>query len=307
MTELPSKPSTPTYKHYRFSRTNPFTLFYNGFLAPLRVLIMMFRRPSLWGKAVLPVLINIAFFLLIANLAIIFADDVAGWLWTRPESGFMLWLWRLLALVSGIVLLVVGFLICLIMIGPLASPFLEKLSRVVESDWLGKLATPGFRWSSFLPGLPSLLGIALTRLVKYLFLTLPVLALALVPMVGPPLAVALEFVITGIFLAVQFMDFPLGRRDYSRKEKAGFIKSSIPALVGLGLALGFMLLIPFASLVVIPIGIQAGTLVFLGLEDVGRVPKLAPELEAENENGAGPEDPGQAPIDRNEADADPEA
>ena len=57
-----------------------------------------------------------------------------------------------------------------------------------------------------------------------------------------------------------------------------FIKSALPALIGLGLALGLMLVIPVLDLLVVPVGIQAGTLVFMSLEAAGKVPKLAPEL-----------------------------
>jgi len=276
-------PQVPSYNQYRTEKTGLFRLFFQGLLAPPRVLLMMFRRPSIWGQAGMAIMANVFLFLVIASLSFAFTDDLVNWLWTQPEAGFLLWLWWFFAVLSGVVLLAMCLVTSIIMIGPVASPFLQGLSRLVEKDWLGELSTPPFEWSQLLPQLPSLVGKVIKKLTKYMCISLPIMGLVLIPVVGPPLAIALEFIVTGMFLAVDFMGFPLDRRGYGRKDRFRFVTGALPALLGLGLALAAMLLIPFAGLLVIPIGIQAGTLVFLGLEDQGRVPINAPELADERD------------------------
>jgi len=266
-----------SYARYRLKGTSAIALFFNAFLAPLRVVFTLLRRPALWSGSLKAISVNFFILLVMVLLAFFFADNVAGWIWERPGSGGLRWLWHLFELVIGLLLLMFGFLVALLLMAPVASPFLQEISRHVEEDWLGELATPAMKWTTLIPKLPSLVGIALKRLAKLVFISLPVMAVALIPLVGPLLAVVLEFTVTGIFLAVNFMDFPLERRGYSRRDTAVLIKRAFPAFLGLGLALALMLLIPFAQFLVVPIGIQAGTLVYMCLEVAGCTPKGAPE------------------------------
>ena len=207
-----------SYRRYPLRKTNHPTLFFYGMLAPLRAIKNMFRRPRLWGRAGLALFVNVLVIFFMLILALVFADDIAQLIWLRPTTS-AIWLWRIFVVVTGLLLLVCGFLISLILIVPLATPFLQSISRDVEQDWLGPLKTAPLNWLSLLPRLPSLVGLALKRLIKFILISLPVMVLLLIPVVGPPLAVVLEFTVGGLFIAVGFLDFPLDRRGYSRREK----------------------------------------------------------------------------------------
>ena len=283
MAKLQDPALRKSFKRYSPPGKNPFSTFFFGFAAPFRALALMIRRPVLLRMSVKPLVLNLILFILAFLLGFHFVDDLAALFWERPESGFWLAFWWVFLALFAVAFFVFVFVAMLLLAGVVAAPFIEALSREVERDWLGPLKNAPLTWRQFLPQLPSLVGMALSRLIKLVFLTLPLLLLGMVPLIGPILMIVGEFTITGIFLAFNFMAIPMERRDFKRKHKAKFLKAAFPAFLGLGIVLSLMMMVPLIGLLMIPVATLGGTLVFMAMEASDRVPLRAPELGGQNE------------------------
>ena len=191
-------------------------------------------------------------------------------------------------------MLLIGVLVAILLGGAMAAPIFSGLSRTVEADWLGALESQPSTWASLVPELPSLFGAGLKRVCRYLFLQLPLAGLALIPVAGEVMIVGGEFLLTGMFLAATFLEAPFSRRDYTHKEKALCIRDNLPVVAGLGLGLEVMLLIPGMNLLILPVGVLAGTLVFVCLESLARVPRSGAEF-TRNRAAVSGNEPSHAP------------
>lgn len=254
--------------------------FFFALVAPARCLMTLVRRKALWPLAAGPLLASATVLLLVGAAVYLGAGTVTGWVWPTPSSSWLYPIWWLFEFIIAGMMMAVGVVTAILVGTTMASPIFSGLSRSVEADWLGELKTTRFTFASLVPQLPSLLGIALKRTSRYLFFQLPLMGLALIPVAGEVLSVGGEFFLTGTFLAVSFLDAPLSRRNYSHTDRVRFLMCNLPGIAGLGIGLEILILIliPGVDLLILPVGTLAGTLVFLSLEQMGRVPKRAPEL-----------------------------
>jgi CysZ protein len=149
-----------------------------------------------------------------------------------------------------------------------AGPFCGLLAERVEALATGE---PGPRQSLGAMAAEVLRGVvhALWRTALYLGVTLPLTVVTLVlPPLGP-LVVAVQFGVSGLFLAYDFLDYPLGRRGYGFGKKWSYIEQHRAETLGFGVAVGLSLLVPVVNLVVPPLAAVGATLLFVHLDPVG--------------------------------------
>jgi CysZ protein len=216
-------------------------------------------RPSTWGWALVPVLVASVLFLVLGGLAIWggthLADQVAAGGSAWHEVGQ--WALRIVFWALGAVL---AFLVAISLAQPLSGFALDAIVRRQE------LALGGSAWPEQ-PAVASAvrsLRVTLTALA----LSLPVLgALALVTFLVPPasvLTIPLKFVVTGLAVAYDFLDYPLGLRGAGVRSRMGFIRDNFAAVVGFGVSAALVLLVPGVGLLVLPFGVAgAARLVML--------------------------------------------
>jgi CysZ protein len=211
---------------------------------------------NLWPLAILPVLLA----------AVLVGLGAVGGLFLAPiiESRFApsptqlsagLGLVLTLSLWAGIVFaaMTVGLALTLL----LSAPMLERLSRKVEAQVGGRGAgrVPSERWE---------IGPALRAGAIFLTASLLALALALVPLVGPFLSLALA----APLLCYQAMDPTLRRRGFGMEQERHWLWRWRGEAAGFGLAALLALLIPGVSALLPPaLAIGAARLV-LDLEGV---------------------------------------
>jgi uncharacterized protein involved in cysteine biosynthesis len=92
-----------------------------------------------------------------------------------------------------------------------------------------------------------------------LVIGLPILALlTLVDVLFPPAAVVcvpLKFVMSALMIAWDFLDYPLSMRGLSVGARLAWVRANFGATLGLGLAAGFVLLVPGVGLLLLPVGV----------------------------------------------------
>jgi uncharacterized protein involved in cysteine biosynthesis len=218
----------------------------------------LIRHPSLWPMSVLPALLTVA---------LIVVGAVAGAFAIRPAEAALIparghaptWLVMLMTLGLWASTVAAGMLMGLAVALLLAAPVLERLSRRVEAHLRGVAPEEdrGLRWELA----------ASFRTSAYFLVRAPgVLALGLIPLLGPVLALAwgahsLAFQQTEATLARHGLDFA-ARRAWHRRWR---IES-----LGFGIAGLVILLIPLANVLLLPALSVGGTRLALELtDDVG--------------------------------------
>ncbi len=224
--------------------------FFDGVRAFFGGLGFIVGRPSMWGWALIPTVVASLLFFGLGGLFIWGGNDLAVRLIT-DEGGLRtagLWVVRILL---SIVSLVFAFLLATSLAQPLSGFALGAIAQRQE------LALGGRAW----PDQPLLASSvrALRVTLTALGLSLPLLALlALVTFVFPPVSVVtvpLKFLVTGMAVAYDFLDYPLSLRGVGVRSRMGFIRAHLGAVLGFGASAAAFLLVPGLGLVLLPIGV----------------------------------------------------
>lgn len=217
----------------------------------------------MWGWALIPTLVATTLFVGFGALAVWGSSALAHRaLWDEGDGTWtMAGIW-LLRVVFGVVSLVVAFLTALSLAQPLSGFALDAIARRQE------LALDGRTWPEqpLLPTLLRSLRVTLTALGA----SLPVLgALTLVTFFVPPAGVVtlpLKFLVTGLTVAYDLLDYPLGLRGIGVRARLLFMREHLPAMLGFGTAAALLLLVPGVGLLLLPIGVAGATRVIVAAD-----------------------------------------
>jgi CysZ protein len=229
-----------------------------GFFAGVRALFggigFIVSRPSVWGWAMIPVVVATALFGGSATLAIWGGNRLSEMIISGDSTASSIGMWALRVL-FWIIGLIVGFVIAFSLAQPISGFALEALARRQEQ------ALGGRTWPDqpFLKGVGRSLRVSLTALA----IGLPILGiLALITFFFPPagvVTVPLKFIVTGLLAAYDFLDYPLSVRGMDVRDRLAFMKEEIWAVLGFGLSIAAILLIPGVGLLLLPIGVAGAT------------------------------------------------
>lgn len=240
--------------------------FRQGLAAPWQAAWFLLRTPRAWPLALVPLACAL---LVAASLFALAAIFLPGALdrWVPPsaspfgEAGR--WALTLVSLIAALALsLVAGLLLA----QPLAAPALERLVRLYDANvGFPPAVDSGPFWANLARSLrASLFGLLLLPVLAALMivdLLVPGAFLVLVP---------LKIVLSGFFLAWDYLDYPLGLRGWRARDRVRWATHHRPALFGMGASLALVLLIPFAQLLVLPVGVLAAAWLYQ------RAPSVAP-------------------------------
>lgn len=215
-------------------------------------------RPAMWGWALIPIATATLLFAALGALFFWGGSELSTWLLTTgPTTGeglrtAGLWIVRVVSWVVGLVL---AFLLAISFAQPLSGFALDAIARRQDRALGGRLSPE-----------PPMLASALRSLrvtLTALGLSVPVLALlALIPFVFPPAGVVtipLKFLVTGLTVAYDFLDYPLGLRGVEVRERLAFVRTHLGAVIGFGASAGAVLLVPGLGLLLLPVGVAGAT------------------------------------------------
>jgi CysZ protein len=162
----------------------------------------------------------------------------------------------LLVIALWLAAIVLAFLLSLSLAQPLSGFAIDVLVRRQEAALDHRVAHPD---TSAVRSALRALSVTMTALA----ITLPILALlTLVTLLAPPASVVtvpLKFVVTGLAVAYDFLDYPLSLRGTGARERIAFIARHPFAVLGFGLAAAGCLLVPGIGLGLLPIGAVGAT------------------------------------------------
>ena len=232
------------------------------------------RQRKLWPWCVLPFVLNLVLFGLAIGVFFAYSDDLAAslsrglpigdpevwyeWLWVGPFRA-LAWLlrWLLLLLAAFLV-----YFLFAIVGSVIASPLLDVLSQEVEKLHTGRVHATGTG------AVRAALKVAFEdakRTAFFLIVQVGVLALGLVPGLQP-IAAALAFGVTALFLSLDYTAYVLDRREVSFRARRAWLWKNKAALFGFGAAAFFTFVIPGLNFLSLPVLVTAGTVTALELE-----------------------------------------
>ncbi len=210
---------------------------FRGFLAPFRGALFVARH-GLWGYVVLPLVINVG----IAVLGYRIASSVVAERWGMDGWGG----WAAsLALALGLMLVFQPILL---------APFVDALSERTEKIVTGAIPSMGF----FKSALRAMSHGVLKFFLYALSLSLT-LALGSLTGIGSVLGV----VLTGVFLAFDGFDYPLGRREVGFAGKWAYLVRNPGLTTGYATGTTLLFMVPFAALMAAPFAAVGATLAYL--------------------------------------------
>jgi CysZ protein len=232
--------------------------FAEGLAAPWKGLGWLMSTPSAWPLAIVPVAV---FSALLGGGGYLGVHFVESWLaarLTHAEGWAMLW--HVVRVLGWLAALGIAVLVALALAQPISGPALEALAQKQGRA----LNAPPMPDTSFFAGLVRSLRVTLFGLL----ITIPiVVGLTIVELLMPPLAVVtvpVKFLVSAMMLSWDLLDYPLSLRAAGVGERLKWIRANFSAVLGFGVSIALIGLIPCAGLLFLPAGVAGATrLVFL--------------------------------------------
>ena len=227
--------------------------FLDGLRAPFGGLGFIMSTPSTWAAALVPVVIVLALTMLLGF------GGVAG---TRalldaflPVLATDVWYASVVRVLLYAVAVMIAALVSMALAQPLSGPALERIVRAQERALgAGEHPSDDRALASFWRGLR-------VTAVSLSFAALAIGLLLVVDVFVPPAAVVtvpLKFVVTALTLSWDVLDYPLGLRQRGVGQRLAWFRAHAPAVLGFGLALAVLFLVPCAGLLLLPAGAAGG-------------------------------------------------
>lgn len=234
--------------------------FVTGFRYFFRGLSYLMRHPVLWKFAIAPMGINVVIF---GGGSALFLLKL-GSLLDRFVQGEGLWssvLYFVLATVLVLSFVVAAFYLFTMIGSLIAAPFNSVLSQRTE-----KLiqATPGALDEGFWHGAMHAFKTEIKKVLVWVFCLIPILLINLLPVIGQMMAAALMLMYTTAGLCFNFMDYTMERHHKGVMERYRILGTRKAMSVGFGTACFVFGLIPLINLMMMPVCVTAGTLLYHG-------------------------------------------
>lgn len=234
--------------------------FIQGLSYPILALSLL-RSRAVRRFVLLPVLINALLFAALLVGGIIAYPHLFDAFVTSAE-GFWADLLQWLIFPFVLSALLVIFFFTFVLVGTVvAGPFLEPISRRVETEVLGAPAADEDR------GIVRETIYSVTQAGGMLLLGLASLLIILPLTICFPFAAPFAFLLASWVAAVEYLDSSLARKRYPLRGKLGFVLRNKAITLGFGVSIQALLLVPGLNLLVLPLGAVAGTILYL---DTGR-------------------------------------
>lgn len=248
--------------------------FFTGMTYPLQGFRIVLTHPGTWKYLVAPMLLSLC-----ALVAALYGSVqlvqmlMASQFDPSANIAQQSWYW----LVSGffyVVAFAVTMVFTYMIANLLAVPFNDRLSDRVEQLTLGPLDEP-FRFGTMVADLVQSVVHSSLSLLLWTFVMAGLLFLNLVPVFGNLLAVLGTTLATAIFLSREMMDGAMSRRRLGYLHKLRVIRANRALCLGFGLVASGFLWLPGINILLMPMMVAGGTLMFCHLESRALVPNRA--------------------------------
>ena len=218
----------------------------------------LISKLGLWRFFGIPMLISFLVASTIIISAYAFSDNFAFyisklWVWKWGSETFFL----ISEILSGILILVLGFIFYKHIVMALSAPFMSPVSEKIEAHLLG-VERHQHRNTSFSEQLWRGIRINVRNLLMELLLTIPILLIGFIPIIGI-ISTVLLFLIQAYYAGFGNMDYTL-ERHFKYGESIKFVKQHRGLAIGNGIVFMLFLLIPVIGIIfVLPLSVTAAS------------------------------------------------
>ena len=204
-------------------------------------------------RFVLVIIITIA----AASLILVYHQDILSFIWSRPDSNWILWLWYLVSWLLSAVLVglsaVLSFLLSQILFSVV---IMDLMSRITEKSVTGMVQEPSKSpmWQQFL----FLIKQEIPRSTIPVLLTLLLIIVGWLTPLGPIVTI-ISSAIAAVFLAWDNTDLVPARRLMPFNERFRVLRRTLPFHLGFGL----LFLIPFLNILFLSFAPVGATLYYI--------------------------------------------
>lgn len=229
----------------------------SAFLMPFRGLSILFHS-GLRGYVLIPLLINMAIFSLIAWLAVSYFEKFL--IWALPADSWLQHLEWILWPLFALAYLVLSFFSFTMIANLIASPFNGILAGRIEQIISGKVpeATDTSVMAAIIPAVTGELG----KIWYFLLRAIPVLILMLIPglnAIGSILWLLLGF----WFLTLEYADYPMGNHGLLPRQQRALLRKYPIKSWSFGAGTTLMMMIPVVNFAAMPASVAGATLFWL--------------------------------------------
>jgi len=231
--------------------------FLSGIKYNLRGLAMSLRNPKLLLLGLVRFVLVIIITIAAASVVLIYHQQILNYMWTRPDSQWVLWLWYLLSWLLSAVLVGLSAVVSYLLSQILFSVFImDLMSRITEKKLTGAIRAPvdATLWLQFL----FLIKQEIPRATIPVLLTLLLMILGWLTPLGPVIAV-LSSAVAVVFLAWDNTDLVPARRLMPFGERFRILKRNLSFHLGFGLPF----LIPLLNIVFLAFAPVGATLYYI--------------------------------------------
>ena len=217
----------------------------------------LISKLGLWKYFGVPMLISFLTALLIGFAAYGLSDNVGGliakaWVWEWGSQTFR----TISDFIGGLLVVAVGLILYKHIVMALSAPFMNPVSEKIEAHLLGEKLQ--HRKTSFGAQLWRGIRINVRNLAMELFLTVPILILAFIPVIGI-LSTVLLFLVQSFYAGFGNMDYTL-ERHFTVSKSIRFVKNYSGVAMGNGIVFMLMLFVPIVGIIlVLPLSVTAAT------------------------------------------------
>lgn len=222
--------------------------------------LKLISKLGLWKYFGVPIAISVCTMFIIGLTAYSLSDNLGSliatlWLWEWGSQSFLF----LSEIVSGLIIITVGFIIYKHIVLALSAPFMGPVSEKIERHLLGCPKNNTIS-NSFSELLWRGIRINIRNLSFEILLSLPFIILGFIPIVNVFSAVVL-FLIQSYYAGFGNMDYTL-ERHLSYNNSIRFVKQNKGIAIGNGMVFMLFLMIPIVGIIlVLPLSVTAASIV----------------------------------------------
>ena len=246
--------------------------FAQGAVLPFRALHLLWANSSTWPYLWAPAMLTATGLLFGLTVGWRLSGSLLGLLWTLPATGWFLpAVWQL---THGVIYALGVLFDALALPEVLGAPLSDRLSIRVEHLALGKAEVPG-GLHRFVREIAASMAAAISRLLRFGLIQAALLLLNLIPG-GQAVYPFAAFIWGALWLSQQYLDITMARHLHTPQQTRAALRDVRPLSLGMGLVLGALFLLPLANLLLVPIGVAAGALLYGDLVKEGKIARAEP-------------------------------
>jgi CysZ protein len=231
--------------------------FIKGIKYNLQGLGMGLKTPRLLLLGLIRFVLVIIITIAAASLILVYHQEILSFIWSKPQSNWVLWLWYLLSWLLSAVLVglsaVLSYLASQILFSVI---IMDMMSRITEKSVTGVVQEP-FKiplWQQFL----FLIRQEIPRATIPVLLTLLIIIVGWLTPLGPVVTI-ISSAIAAIFLAWDNTDLIPARRQIPFSERFGALRRALLFHLGFGL----LFLIPLVNILFLSFAPVGATLYYI--------------------------------------------